>query len=106
MEFTLLNKFNSYKIKNILHIKDMEDLTKYTIVGAKRVTTKYGETVQLELEKNIMFLPTRYNGLSDAEIEALSGGAFVIQREGERNLNLEREMEQFLIQNAQYPVWE
>lgn len=102
----LVNKFNSYNTKSIIHIKDLDDSIKYNILKAKRVTTKYGATIQLELENNIMYLPNRYNALTDNEIKDLSSEKFQIQRKGERNLILFTELDEFLTQNAQYPIWQ
>lgn len=102
----LVNKFNSCNTKSIIHIKDLDDSVKYPIVQAKRVTTKYGTTIQVELENYIMFLPNRYNVLTDEEVKELSNQKFQIQRKGERNLILDAEMDDFFTQNAQYPTWE
>lgn len=85
---TLVNKFNTLNTKPVMHIKEMEILTKYVITKANRVTTKYGTTIQVEVENHKMFLPNRYNILTDDDVEELNTGAFCVYREGERNLIL------------------
>lgn len=104
---TLQDKFNSLNKKSMIHAKDLELFKKYPITNAKRVTTKYGGTLLIDLENNIMYLPNRYNELSDEDIKELSNGAYGIYREGERNLILYKlkESENFIIQNSQYPIW-
>lgn len=66
----------------------MDDSMKYPILSAKRVPVKYGTQVQLELDNHIMFLPSRFNMLTDDEVKQFSSGKFRLQRKGERNLIL------------------
>lgn len=104
----LLTKFNQVQMKKtILHIKDMEESKEYLILNAKKITTKYGPTIKIELETHIMFLPPRYNFLSDDDVNELSIGAYYITRDGEKSLTLKTLNEtDFLLTNAQYPIWQ
>lgn len=101
----ILNKFNILSSKSLIHIKDLETSKRYPVMNVQRVITKYGSTLKVELENNIIFLPNRYNSLTDEDINELSFGGYQMYREGERNLILE-EMETMFIPNTQYPVWQ
>ena len=44
----------------------------YRILHVRRADTKYGVRVVLELEENQLFLPTRYDDLSDNILKAMN----------------------------------
>lgn len=75
-----ISNFNKLNAKQRLSVKDMIPLEEYHITGAERVTTKYGETIVLELETSILYLPKRFNSLTDKDIDELSTGAFLISK--------------------------
>lgn len=103
----LINKFNSLNKKTLIHIKDLQEATKYEVKNAKRVTSKYGTTVQIELENNIMYLPNRYNALSDDDVMELATGVYYICKQGDSCLKLDTAAGiDIFITNAQYPRWE
>ena len=103
----LITKFNNLNKKTLIHIKELKDSTKYTVKNAKRVTSKYGTTIQIELENNIMFLPNRYNTLSDDDIIELASGIYCICKQGENSLKLDTAAEiSIFLTNTQYPQWE
>lgn len=109
----LINKFNGLNNKTILHIRDMQNLKPYPILKMSRVTTKYGECIKIEVDKHLIFLPHRYNIITDEEIIELSSGSYVIKKEsGEDDgesyqILLETIDIAFMIpQNGQYPIWQ
>lgn len=74
----LISTFNKLNARQRLSVKDMVPLEEYLITGAERITTKYGETVVIELGTSILYLPRRFNSLTDKEIEQLSKGSYLI----------------------------
>lgn len=72
--------FNALNMKQILSVKDMVAGAEYLIVGAERVTTKYGDCILLELTADRLYLPKRFNALADKDLESLSAGAYIISK--------------------------
>lgn len=70
------------KYKPVLKAADMVIAKEYGVVGAKRVNTKFGERVVIELLEHQLFLPAKYCKLDDAVIEALNGGTYKIKNLG------------------------
>lgn len=89
----VINSFNSQNMKEFLKIKDLVLNKAYLISKAYRTTTKYGESVVLQLKDGHLFLPKRYNALEDDILEKISEGAFSLTRvlldEGGTNFKLE-----------------
>lgn len=109
---TLINKFNGMNNKTILHIKEMENLKNYPVLKAAKVKTKYGDSIQVEIEEHVIFLPTRYNSLTEEDISELSSGNYLIKKEvGEDEKSYRLQLERFnmnefiMTQNGQYPIW-
>lgn len=111
---SLINKFNSLNSKSILHIKDMKNLKTYQIIKAFRTTTKFGQCIQIELDNHIMFLPNRYNAMTDEEIMELTSDNYFLKKEvGEDEKSFRLLLERFninddefiILQNGQYPIW-
>lgn len=75
-----LNKLGS--IKPILRVKDMIEYIWYKIVGAKKVATKFGNRVVLQLENYQLFLPTRYESLSEETISELNRNIYSVANKG------------------------
>lgn len=70
-------------IKPILKVKDMMRDIHYKVFGARRVNTKYGSRVVLQLEKNQLFLPARYEKLSEGAILDLNQNKYNIVNKGQ-----------------------
>lgn len=58
----------------------MEENKNYLINGAYRTTTKYGNSVVLQLGETVLYLPKRFNALNDDVIENLSIGSFSVRK--------------------------
>ena len=103
----LLQKFNSLNCKkSLIHLKDLQLSKKYIVINAKRIETKYGFMIQIELENAFMFLPYRFNVLSDDDIHELTSGLYYVYREGEKNLRLTQlEGSDVFIPSKQRPYW-
>lgn len=69
--------------KPTLRALDMVVGEEYNILKAKKVATKYGIKVVLELEDGDLFLPKKYDDLNQNIIKALSSGKFYIKNLGE-----------------------
>lgn len=52
----------------------------YIIDGAYRTTTKYGESIVLQLDAGLLYLPKRFNSLENHALEKISDGAFSISK--------------------------
>lgn len=76
----LISTFNKLNDRQILSVKDMVPMEDYHITGAERITTKYGEAIILELGTNVLYLPKRFNSLSDKDVENLSTGPYSISK--------------------------
>lgn len=91
----------------------MENLKSYPIFKANKVKTKYGESVQLDVGNHLIFLPNRYNIMSEEEIMELSSGNYHIKKEaGEDEKSYRLHLDYFDIniayiipENGQYPIW-
>lgn len=81
-DFNTLEELNSFNVKPILPIKDMELYNAYKILNCKKTQTKYGEKLRLNLEDYYLFLPERYNGLSLKTIEKINEGGYFISYQG------------------------
>lgn len=61
----------------------------YTISGAYKTTTKYGEKIVLKLDDAILYLPSRFLSLGEDAIKQLNEGTYGIckipLREGAEN---------------------
>lgn len=75
-----ISTFNSLNAKKILGVKEMDLNKVYPIEGAHRSPTKYGECVRLELANKILYLPKRFNALTDEMLEILKEGNFTIEK--------------------------
>lgn len=58
----------------------MEEDKAFLIDGAYRTTTKYGNSVVVQLGEIILYLPKRFNALDDDVIEGLSNGSFSLRK--------------------------
>lgn len=69
-------------IKPTLKVKDMVQDTHYRILGARKVSTKFGNRVVLDLENYQLFLPARYEKLSDKAVADLNENKYCIVNKG------------------------
>lgn len=76
----IMSEFSKLNQKSILKSSEMVTDYSYKILKARRVKTKFGNKVLLELENNILFLPARFNKISDEVITNLSLGAYMVYR--------------------------
>lgn len=76
----LISSFNKLNVRQTLSVRDMIPVKDFHITGAERVTTKYGDTIVLELGTTMLYLPKRFNSLSDKDIEDLSTGEYLISK--------------------------
>lgn len=76
----IISVFNSHNLKNIHKLKDMIVNKAYLIDGAYRTTTKYGDSVVLQLEDGLLYLPKRYNLLGNDVLDKITDGAFTISK--------------------------
>lgn len=67
-----LDQLNSFRYKPFIKISSLEQHVAYKIYGARRLLTKFGERVVLELEKDQLFLPSRFDKLSDDVIDSIN----------------------------------
>lgn len=105
----VISSFNALNFKKILNIKDMEGNKSYSIDGAYRTTTKYGNSVVLQLGERNLYLPKRFNTLDDEVIASLSNGLFYISKiplkDDEDNSLYKLEIQERLPSNAFYPPY-
>lgn len=77
---SLVNNFNNVKSSSTLKLSELQVNIRYNVLKSKKVETKYGETICLELQLNEqstawVFLPKRYVGVfTNSEIENINKG--------------------------------
>lgn len=78
----LLSSFNEKNLRKILSKKNMKPHLPYNIKSAFRTTTKFGDSIVLELQDDdqILYLPKRFNSLKDTELEYISTGKFSVTK--------------------------
>lgn len=67
-----LDQLNAYRYKPFVKLGDLEQHVAHKIYAARRITTKFGERVVLELFKYQLFLPARFDNLSDDVINNIN----------------------------------
>lgn len=69
----LVQKLNKVaEVKGVVPLSSLKQGEKYQIVKIRRTTTKYGARVVLEFEKNITFLGSRFNELTDEDLATMN----------------------------------
>ena len=58
--------------KPLLCISDLDSSMQYKIASAKRVKTKYGNRIILELESHKLFLPAKFEELTDEDLDNIN----------------------------------
>jgi len=61
----VIKEYNKCNIKTLLSKTRMPENVRFPALKAERKTTKVGESIALELEKHIMYMPERYTSLQD-----------------------------------------
>lgn len=76
-------ELNNMVSKPYIKVSDMEFGRQYKVLNVSRCTTKFGPKVSLELEDARIFLPSRYDKITDAALEGLNmEGNLYITNEG------------------------
>lgn len=68
--------------KAVEKLKDLKVGEKHKIISAKRVSTRYGPTILLELENAVTFLPKRFAEISKEDLENFNSGLYYVVFEG------------------------
>jgi len=84
----VVKEFNKFNKKTLLSKTRMPENVRFPILKAERKTTKVGESIALELEEHILYMPERYNSLQDGIFNGMVDGKFNIYK-GKDNLYLE-----------------
>lgn len=80
----ITEELNEIVAKPFIKVSEMEFGRHYKVIKAARCSTKFGEKVTLEFENEKIFMPSRYDKLSDAALERINtGGEMYITNEGE-----------------------
>lgn len=80
--FKVLEELNSLRIKPILSLKNMERYCAFKILNCKKVNTRYGNRLHLELEKFCIYLPERFTKISEESFQNLNEGGYYITNNG------------------------
>ena len=76
----IVNLFNFLNFQNTLSLKDMENNIEYKIAAAYKISGKFGDNVALKINNKILYLPKRFNVLTDACIQHINNGTFSITK--------------------------
>jgi len=87
----VVKEFNKFNKKTLLSKTRMPENVRFPISKAERKTTKVGESIALELEEHILYMPERYTSLQDDIINEMVDGKFNISKS---NDNLYSEISQ------------
>jgi len=61
----LIKEFNTFNKQTLLSKTRMPENVRFPILKAERKTTKFGESIALELEEHILNMPERNTSLQD-----------------------------------------
>lgn len=78
---------NIENFKPILKSSEMAIGKEYEVVAAKKVYTKYGERVVIELQDYQLFLPPKYAKLEQNIIQTLCSGNFCVKNLGRTEMS-------------------
>jgi len=84
----VVKEFNKFNKKTLLLKTRMPENGRFPILKAERKTTKVGESIALELEEHILYMPERYTPLQDDIINEMVDRKFNIYKSND-NLYLE-----------------
>ena len=79
----ILEKFNLLGAFAWLNLSTMEKDKPYLMTDMKRHTTKFGDRLMVELDNsNKLYLPERYNSLTDRQVAELGSGKYLLLNRG------------------------
>lgn len=79
----MVSELNNMVSKPYIKVSAMEFGRQYKVLNVSRCSTKFGAKVSLELEDVKIFLPCRYDKLSDAALQSINvDGNIYINNEG------------------------
>jgi len=84
----VVKEFNKFNKKTLLSKTRMPGNVRFPILKAERKARKVGESIALELEEHIPYMPERYTSLQDDIINEMVDGKFNIYKSND-NLYLE-----------------
>lgn len=76
----VIELFNFLNFQKTLTLNELEANKDYKIDGAYRVSSTFGNTVSLKIDNKMLYLPKRFNFLSDDIIQRLSSGSFLLAK--------------------------
>jgi len=83
-----IKEFYKFNEKILLSKTRMSENVRFPILKAERKTTKVGESIALELEEHILYMPERYTSLQDDINNDIVDGKFNIRKSND-NLYLD-----------------
>lgn len=94
----LKKAFNTKKSKPFVGCSELRTSKPYRVIKMFRKQTKFGLKPVIEMEEINVYLPIRYNDLTDEEMEGIGNGCFnLIRKVNETNKNFELELEEIPI---------
>jgi len=76
----IIKEFNKFNKMTLLSKTRMPQNVRFPILKAERKTTKVGESIALELEEHILYMPERYTSLQDDIINEMVDEKFYIYK--------------------------
>lgn len=88
-----MEEFNSKYIRSILSVNNMVMNHHYIVCQIKKCKTRFGDKIQIVTDNHLIYLPQRFNNLSDAALEEINSNDFaLIKTPGDgKNYNLKLE---------------
>lgn len=65
------NKLGNLQQKPTLKYKDIKIDQSYQLYDIKTVNTKFGRNILIELDKGVLFLPKRFQSLTEEDLEKM-----------------------------------
>ncbi|XP_055837277.1 uncharacterized protein LOC129919742 [Episyrphus balteatus] len=89
---------NVSEFNTLINIRELEQNHRYPIMGIKKVQTKFGEKLVVDLGGHDIFLPARYNKLSEKTIQSIHSqtATFCIIYKGPFGRSVKLEITKFL----------
>jgi len=85
---TVIKEFIKFNNNTLLSKTSMPENVRFPILKAEHKKTKVGESIALELEEHILYMPERYTSLQDDIINEMVDGKFNIHKSND-DLHLE-----------------
>lgn len=74
------SRITTFVRKPILKTTEVPINKKLRIIKAARKKTIFGEKVMLELEENVIFLPSAYNNIKNITVEEINKNNFYVEK--------------------------